>query len=57
VGEDEEGMDSFQYSSLKCGLCEAGNFDGAVNGGGGVYFSKENNFEEESIRRVLSCGL
>ncbi|KAL3585737.1 hypothetical protein D5086_012604 [Populus alba] len=23
-------MDSFQYSSLKCGLCEAGNFDGAV---------------------------
>jgi pentatricopeptide repeat protein len=43
VGEDEEGMDSFQYSSLKCGLCEAGNFDGAVKiykemGGGGVYF-------------------
>jgi len=37
VGEDEEGMDSFQYSSLKCGLCEAGNFDGAVNGGGGGY--------------------
>lgn len=51
MGEDEEGMDSFQYSSLKCGLCEAGNFDGAVKiykemGGGGVYFSKGNNFEE-----------
>lgn len=46
MGEDEEGMDSFQYSSLKCGLCEAGNFDGAVKiykemGGGGYIFQKK----------------
>ena len=47
MGEDEEGMDSFQYISLKCGLCEAGNFDGAVKiykeigGGGGIFLKRK----------------